>query len=215
MSEPDYDSDSGDFTTASLQRNSQRQSGQQNQDVRPNREITEAFNTSNDDGMDLGDDNVNPVIPIVVMADGDGQQAAAEAPVALDATAPNDVPGSAHGDGTIGASAAIQPKLNEHIYVNPEELVGFMQLKKKKFCYRGYRYNVHRTLASGIMSCECDEARYGCRGRLYVHLDGTPEERQEHSGHSANNEASMLIKVSDFIVDQKYILSWFIVSKFV
>ena len=95
-----------------------------------------------------------------------------------------------------------------------------MQIKKKKFCYRGYRYTVHRTLASGITSCECEEARYGCRGRLYVHLDGTPEERQEHSGHSANNEASMLIKVSDFevsdfVFNQKYILSWFIVSKLV
>ena len=197
MDQANYDSDGADFTTASLQRNSQ---SQQNRDLRPNREVTEAFNTTDDHGMDIGDDNANPMIPFVVMADGDGQHPAAEAPVAPpDATAPNaeDVPGSAHGDGTIGAAAAIQPKLNEHIYVNPEELVSFMQIKQKKFCYRGYRYTVHRTLASGIKSCECEETRYGCRGRLYVHLDGTPEERQEHSGHSANNEASMLIKVSD------------------
>ena len=103
--------------------------------------------------------------------------------------------GSQHQPETIGSNAQ-RPKLDAHIHVDPKKLVGFKQIKHAKYCYEGFRYNLHSTLKSGVLSYECEIQRDGCRGRLWVYPDGTCEVRNEHSIHSADNDKSKLVKVS-------------------
>ena len=103
--------------------------------------------------------------------------------------------GSQHHPETIGSNAQ-RPKLDAHIHVDPKKLAGFKQIKHAKYCYEGFRYNLHSKLKSGVLSYECDIQRDGCRGRLWVYQDGTCEVRNEHSIHSADNDKSKLVKVS-------------------
>ena len=79
--------------------------------------------------------------------------------------------GSQHHPETIGSNAQ-RPKLDAHIHVDPKKLVGFKQIKHAKYCYEGFRYNLHSTLKSGVLSYECEIQRDGCRGRLWVYPDG-------------------------------------------
>ena len=58
-----------------------------------------------------------------------------------------------------------------------------------------FRYNLHRTLKSKVKSYECDIQRRGCRGRLWVYLDGKFEIRNEHN-HVPDHDKSKLVKVS-------------------
>ena len=58
-----------------------------------------------------------------------------------------------------------------------------------------FRYNLHKTLKSKVKSYECDIQRKGCRGRLWVYLDGKFEIRNEHN-HVPDHDKSKLVKVS-------------------
>ena len=66
--------------------------------------------------------------------------------------------GSQHQPETIGSNAQ-KPKLDAHINVDPKKLVGFKQFKHDKYCFEGFRYNLHSKLKSGALSYECDIQR--------------------------------------------------------